>query len=359
MEAEQQEQPLLFDDDPEDGLRRRQHADEDDEEDAEEEFQCRICLASDEPDTLIAPCNCKGSARWVHRACLDEWRAQERVPKAFTQCPTCKFEYVTRTVETPSNRQFYCMITRDFCKLFVVVQLSIGLLASFIHLCDSEEFVKKLYPPHWAAEHAAQHFSIGPYYVTAVILLLAVLGLVGAYLKLTGRMPQATHRGPRVRCCGPGGFCQNCASGQATCAPDTTFFCCDACSRCCFACGDGACAGAACDCSTTAFSGLTDVIAGSGEAGVICLPILLGLLAIFALIGVFVGFFFCTIVFQRIMQKHVHLLHMRTETQRVVVVDLSVDIESGSTSSSHPGAAGPSAPTCHNPMRGRSTCYAV
>ena len=38
----------------------------------DEELQCRICLSSDELESLIAPCSCRGSAKWVHRACLDE-----------------------------------------------------------------------------------------------------------------------------------------------------------------------------------------------------------------------------------------------------------------------------------------------
>ena len=209
--------------------------------DGEEEWQCRICLASDDTDSLIAPCDCRGSARWVHRACLDEWRAQERVPRAFTHCPTCKFEYQTRVVETPSNRQFYCLVVRDSASLFLAVQGVLALLALFIHLCDSSGSIKMLYPPHWAETHAGS-LSIGPYYVSAVILVLAVLGLVGVVLKLTGRMPErpVIRRAPRSLCC-PG----HCRCEPMIYAPDCPFFACDACCRCC---AEGACA----DCCCTA-----------------------------------------------------------------------------------------------------------
>ena len=39
-------------------------------------FTCRICL-DDETDRslVLAPCSCAGSQKWVHRACLDRWRA--------------------------------------------------------------------------------------------------------------------------------------------------------------------------------------------------------------------------------------------------------------------------------------------
>jgi len=46
---------------------------------------CRNCHDS-EGDDFIAPCQCSGSIRWVHRHCLDEWRSVSRNPSSFTQC---------------------------------------------------------------------------------------------------------------------------------------------------------------------------------------------------------------------------------------------------------------------------------
>ena len=39
---------------------------------------CRICLHEDDPDDMLAPCHCKGTAKWVHRECLDLWRTNEK-----------------------------------------------------------------------------------------------------------------------------------------------------------------------------------------------------------------------------------------------------------------------------------------
>ncbi|OIV97527.1 hypothetical protein TanjilG_11051 [Lupinus angustifolius] len=39
-----------------------------------EQIQCRICLETDGRD-FIAPCMCKGTSKYVHRECLDHWRA--------------------------------------------------------------------------------------------------------------------------------------------------------------------------------------------------------------------------------------------------------------------------------------------
>ncbi|XP_022724168.1 E3 ubiquitin-protein ligase MARCH8-like isoform X4 [Durio zibethinus] len=40
--------------------------------------QCRICLDI-EGDDLIAPCHCKGTQKYVHRSCLDNWRSTKIV----------------------------------------------------------------------------------------------------------------------------------------------------------------------------------------------------------------------------------------------------------------------------------------
>lgn len=34
--------------------------------------QCRFCLA--EGEDLVAPCECRGSQRWVHLSCLRRWQ---------------------------------------------------------------------------------------------------------------------------------------------------------------------------------------------------------------------------------------------------------------------------------------------
>ncbi|XP_024516902.1 uncharacterized protein LOC9663015 isoform X2 [Selaginella moellendorffii] len=42
--------------------------------DRQQQRQCRICLECGGSD-LIAPCQCKGTQKFVHRSCLDNWRA--------------------------------------------------------------------------------------------------------------------------------------------------------------------------------------------------------------------------------------------------------------------------------------------
>lgn len=79
---------------------------------------CRICLDSDTRSNLIAPCACAGTSRWVHRNCLDQWRAT-REDVAFKQCTECKKPYVlmSRTQESfKSNCQRYSRFSILFCQ---------------------------------------------------------------------------------------------------------------------------------------------------------------------------------------------------------------------------------------------------
>lgn len=294
--------------------------------------QCRICLSTDEPGLLIAPCSCRGSAKWVHRTCLDEWRAQERVPHAFTTCPTCKFDY--RVIEVEDERamrkrdvMFAVFIARDSCGLIALTQAMIAILAFLLHALDHGGTIKALFPTRWAESHAS-HLAIGPYYVTAVFLLLAILGAVGTFLKLTNRMPlpipRTNRRQLRRPCCER--WCYGCCDGCYF-FPDP-YVCVwshGSCEGCCDACCIGGC-----ECSGG--GGLLEgcMSGAAGEGSVVIIPILLVALGIFAIIGVVVGIFCSTIVFQRVVQRHVHLLAMRSETQRVVVVDLAAaEVELG------------------------------
>ncbi|EOD05007.1 hypothetical protein EMIHUDRAFT_220486 [Emiliania huxleyi CCMP1516] len=87
---------------------------------------CRVCfeeLPSSCPDTeagtgMIQPCLCSGSARLVHRRCLDTWRSTRR-GNAFTHCGTCRFRYrvVTRKAKPIELLAYRLTIARDIALL--------------------------------------------------------------------------------------------------------------------------------------------------------------------------------------------------------------------------------------------------
>lgn len=302
----------------------------------QEEFDncCRICLGEEGEDRMIKPCLCTS---FIHTDCLDEWRAQERIPRAFTHCPTCQFQYQTMIIEdTPrsafwAKMRFRFFVARDMGAIFVSLQLLLMGFAKLIHLVDKKGEIAKLYPEDWVTKHSAM-FSIGPYYCTAAIVFFALVGLGGLIHKFCcsgnndnqrryggwreapprryrtrgydyyGRPYAYGYRQPAYICCpGPGDCC----------------CCVDACTCCCpcdipIVCGECCCDGSCC--------------AGGGEGGAdavaSCGVVMLALVIVLAVLGVFVSIFFGTVVLQQAIQRHIHLLAMRAETKRTVVRDL-------------------------------------
>jgi hypothetical protein len=93
----------------------------------EEEDQkvCRICLETDEQDgSMIAPCKCSGSMKYVHSQCLRRWRclSTNRLRPTYFRCDQCFTPYM---YGLPKNRSlFYQVLNRLSAKW-----ISIGLLA--------------------------------------------------------------------------------------------------------------------------------------------------------------------------------------------------------------------------------------
>lgn len=57
-------------------------------------MECRICYDDTNQETLISPCLCRGTRKWVHRKCLDKWRLTSNNPQAKYKCLDCKFNYI-------------------------------------------------------------------------------------------------------------------------------------------------------------------------------------------------------------------------------------------------------------------------
>ena len=66
-------------------------------------YTCRVCL-EDQNDLagLIVPCRCNGSAKYIHRSCLERARNMDGNNQHATRCPTCHFNY--QLVLRPADR---------------------------------------------------------------------------------------------------------------------------------------------------------------------------------------------------------------------------------------------------------------
>nr|GMD56323.1 RING/FYVE/PHD zinc finger superfamily protein [Ipomoea batatas] len=216
---------------------------------------------------FIAPCKCKGTAKYVHRECLDHWRAVKE-GFAFAHCTTCKAPYHLRVHVIADRRwrtlKFRFFVTRDILFIFLAVQL------------------------------------------VGALLFFALLGLSGCFITCYDRRVRNDLAQPCrelcLCCCHPG-LCADCH------LPGTLCMWTD-----CTTCFEG-CAGAASECS--------GCLGGAGEAGLPLLFIMaLIVLGLFTVIGIFYSVLVATMVGQRIWQRHYHILAKRMLTKEYVVEDV-------------------------------------
>ena len=58
-----------------------------------EEKTCRLCWADEDDGPLVQPCACRGSAKWIHKHCLEQWRRTSPREDAAYRCGQCMDEY--------------------------------------------------------------------------------------------------------------------------------------------------------------------------------------------------------------------------------------------------------------------------
>lgn len=265
-----------------------------------EQFQCRICLETDGRD-FIAPCKCKGTSKYVHRECLDHWRAV-REGFAFAHCTTCKAPYYLR-VHVHADRKwrtlkFRFFVTRDILFIFAVVQLVISSLGYLVYLVDS-------YQQYWLRVAWGFDSELSFYYICGALLFFALLGLSGCFITCYDRRVRNDLAQPcreLCLCCCQPGMCADCHLPGTLCMWTDCTTCFESCASTAGECG---------------------CLGGAGEAGLPLLFIMgLIVLGLFTIIGIFYSVLVATMVGQRIWQRHYHILAKRMLTKEYVVEDV-------------------------------------
>ena len=59
----------------------------------EDEKVCRLCRGGEDDGPLVLSCACRGSAKWIHKACLEEWQRTGSREDTADRCGQCKDEY--------------------------------------------------------------------------------------------------------------------------------------------------------------------------------------------------------------------------------------------------------------------------
>jgi hypothetical protein len=315
---------------------------------------CRICLETDLPHLMIAPCSCKGSSKWVHRFCLDQWRATNQDAIAFSKCTECLFDYHMEAAAGRQKHIKYCLlVSHDIGLATLAVQLLVALLGLFVWLADQKNRAL-------TAQCETNVCVYGTYYVAGLLLLLVGLGFYGLILLCTNNCsvsqsmavmledPNQIHQRappppPATDSMAPmnetldrstqGGSTDKDVpllvpnqyrpppsyrrqamrhhDSRGYYCPDCYYCYCPGCDSGPGDCGTGGCAHHGCN-------------AGDGGDGVPVMVVILAVVAIvLAIIGIFVGVMIAVVVIQRILEKHVSLMQKRRLVRDFRVKDLS------------------------------------
>ncbi|KAJ8946194.1 hypothetical protein NQ314_008946 [Rhamnusium bicolor] len=97
---------------------------------------CRICHTNTVNESLISPCNCKGSLAYVHLSCLERWLNQS----SRRHCELCMYQFnaietkryklcegIMLWIRHPRNRMH---VRSDFLIAVVLTLVTMGLMAS-------------------------------------------------------------------------------------------------------------------------------------------------------------------------------------------------------------------------------------
>ncbi|KAG8347753.1 RING variant domain [Trypanosoma vivax] len=91
--------------------------------DTEDDRTCRICRDDEVDESVISPCECIGSVRWVHRSCLDEWRISSvgRNKEYVRLCEICRKPFRIGISRHKLLWKIFLSVSRFLLLLFMIV----------------------------------------------------------------------------------------------------------------------------------------------------------------------------------------------------------------------------------------------
>lgn len=287
---------------------------------------CRLCF--EDGGNLIAPCLCKGSSKWIHRECLNRWRASPANPKSLTNCCECGFQYnlklerIMNSDAEERQRHVLKVVAAQGIACFTGVQVAIISLGLIIRSIDSKEALVRFFnfPQHPGVdinkpgtfEDALRDHKI-TYYVCGALAFLCILGIVtSAFWCIYGCADRTSNRraspGPSgIHCtemwC-PNDFCDH-------------MLCWHGCHNCMGDCGQncGEFHGSAC--SNVGECG------GGDDCGAAILVLLLVFAIVFIVVGILAAVVATVLAVQKAVQKYAQYQNMRLLAEEYVVMDLA------------------------------------
>lgn len=162
-------------------------------EDEECRFQCGSVT------NLIAPCLCSGTNKYICRKCLDDWRASNVNPKAFTHCTQCNFEYQYDLIDEDPRRErirwikYSLYLTRDVFTFAIINEALILLITMITLLSDHNKTLLNSLP----ILHN-YHFII--YHIYAILFYFGLIGFFGIIIYFA-KYSSTTRHNNTCMCC--------------------------------------------------------------------------------------------------------------------------------------------------------------
>src|SRR3990167_3137367 len=112
---------------------------------------CRFCQDDEHKHDMIVPCKCTGSVAWIHRKCLDQWRAVSNNQDSFMQCDLCKQTFIIEKKDNlkKAKKKYRWLVTRDLFVAFLLLVLLYGLSLGLVEIIDlsSDPFGPNAFTP--------------------------------------------------------------------------------------------------------------------------------------------------------------------------------------------------------------------
>lgn len=279
----------------------------------EDNHECRLCFEGGEG--LIAPCECAGTTKWVHRACLNQWRyhGQTTNRKSMIECPTCHYQYQLYVNfdtgdQTERRRKLRGRVAARFGGGFaILLALSAGVGVVLSLLDKNGSLVrmvggvndKVLHHDHPIAGFFKQHLFL--YWSAGLLLTFFIIG-VGTLLFLAlapccGCSSRADEVARRIPAPGVGSCCDDCCSActyNYACDPMGGMYC--------------------ADCES--------LVACEGDAALVCVGLVIIALIVF---GIFIAIVVMAGAVKKAGENYVRILYLKDVAEHFAVVDRSCE----------------------------------
>lgn len=100
-------------------------------------MECRICLETGNFNTMIAPCRCAGTSKWVHRKCIERWIRECDNELAKKKCMECTHEYQYKVLGLLTLFKNFRKIKKTYLELSVIIVFLLFIVIYFLELKDN------------------------------------------------------------------------------------------------------------------------------------------------------------------------------------------------------------------------------